>query len=529
MITMSLAGADRVYECGASCSLIRHSVRHDGVTGIASAVRELQRGLGEHAEDEYWKGFLRRVRRCLFELCAAPFPLSYPSLTGPDFLSSLHNSLAHCRSVFPQFEAPALRVISRLEEVSKLDENPLLSAIEAIEFTGERTLGVVLKEPRLIPATEEVISRAAICVRATVVGTAQLRTISKFDCLVVLGPTRWFPDFVFTAPRAREIHVVHFGVVKDCWVPSNAFVAASGPGHASSRGRFVTENVEGNGGDATSGLVEQVLEPEDLIPLMDWNLVVKRYARADNGVLLGGADQIPCRIFLVESGEVMFLSDEDGDTSLVIDIETDEGPRIGRMVARNIRPGMFLLARTGGRGSRSDYIADVANRLLGDRAVKLRKLQMAWKRRLRNAIQSSDVEKVVIQLSDLGAERANESNLRNWVSARHIKTQRYEDFQAILQLVGLGASAEKLWKAMRQIDRAHKRAGQVIRRRLLREVQGEALVDLQRLGRKDFTLEDGCSAAITALRVSSIADEVALVPATRVSRLLPAEGSTWRR
>ena len=41
---------------------------------------------GEHAEDEYWKGFLRRIRRCLFELCAVPFPLNYPSSTGPEFL-----------------------------------------------------------------------------------------------------------------------------------------------------------------------------------------------------------------------------------------------------------------------------------------------------------------------------------------------------------------------------------------------------------------------------------------------------------
>ena len=37
--------------------------------------------------------------------------------------------------------------------------------------------------------------------------------------------------------------------------------------------------MEGNGGDAGSGQVEQVLEPEDLIPVVDWNLVVKESVR----------------------------------------------------------------------------------------------------------------------------------------------------------------------------------------------------------------------------------------------------------
>jgi hypothetical protein len=231
---------------------------------------------------------------------------------------------------------------------------------------------------------------------------------------------------------------------------------------------------------------------------------------------------------MFESGDIMFLSNDEGDTSLVIDLEGDAGPTIKRMQTRHIREGMFLLARTGYCGTYADYVAEVADGLLGERSLRLRKLQRTWKTRLKRAVRASDPTSIAVKLIDLGSVRANESNIRNWISVRHIKPHKYEDFRAILTLVELEEPAPRFWKAMRQIDCAHKRAGQLIRRRLLRQVRGEALSDLQKLGQKEFSIEEGSRATITALRVASIAPTTVRVPPRRIARLLSGEVVAWR-
>jgi len=75
---------------------------------------------------------------------------------------------------------------------------------------------------------------------------------------------------------------------------------------------------------------------------------------------------------------------------------------------------------------------------MGNEAEGARMMQGLWKTRLREAARLSSLLGLSLKLIDLGSGRANEVNVRNWMLYKSIKTWEYNDFAAIMQLVGLG-------------------------------------------------------------------------------------------
>jgi len=112
---------------------------------------------------------------------------------------------------------------------------------------------------------------------------------------------------------------------------------------------------------------------------------------------------------------------------------------------------MYVLLRMTGSG---DYILPIADWLLGTEAARLGSRQREWKSQLRTIVSQSSSLQVSLQLLDLGSNRANETNVRNWTSSRNIKTHDPQDFAAIMKLVGLADHAEEYWNAMARISQA---------------------------------------------------------------------------
>jgi hypothetical protein len=227
----------------------------------------------------------------------------------------------------------------------------------------------------------------------------------------------------------------------------------------------------------------------------------------------------------LENRSGVFLDADEGGSWLVIDLAEEAATRVKRISVSSIEPGMYVLLREGGGG---DYIVPVADKILASGATNARGLQRHWKSKLRDAVQMYGSYTVSMQLKKLGSVRANEGNVRNWMSERNIRTDDERDFAAIMRLVGLDEEKEEYWNNAALIDRAHRQAGGHIRKLLLRQVLTADLRDLERLGRMKFELSASGAGQMIALRVVARSPTPNRIPLGHIGRLFELEEEAWR-
>ena len=189
---------------------------------------------------------------------------------------------------------------------------------------------------------------------------------------------------------------------------------------------------------------------------------------------------------------------------------------------------MYLLLRTAGGG---DFIAPLANRILGAAATKRRSEQAEWKERLNcRAVERfgsksrRDLSSLVCSnLQSQGLSQPRPANVHYWMSSKCIRPRKSEHFAAILKFAGLEERTEELWSAMAEIDRAHRRAGHLIRKMLLQKISHASLEPLERDGQMDFELGDEDGGSLSAYQIIDVPSQEYEVPSDRIGILLDLE------
>ena len=109
------------------------------------------------------------------------------------------------------------------------------------------------------------------------------------------------------------------------------------------------------------------------------------------------------------------------------------------------------------------------------------------------------------------------------MSAKCISPRKAEDFMAIMTFAGLQERTQELRAAMDEIDRAHKRAGFLIRQMLLQKIADTSLESLERDGEMVFDLGDQDGGTLSAFQITDILGEEFEVPTDRIGVLLDME------
>jgi hypothetical protein len=352
---------------------------------------------------------------------------------------------------------------------------------------------------------EELLGQSEAAKEFLVVSAGQLRGAETYKWLVVVGPARWYPDHLLSAPRAARISIVQYDWLGGSTQPRKLFdVQSPGVSRATARAHVSTSH------------------PSDEISVLsseDWEDI---YETSGVGTSPDDtADAVKALPFALEGGWAVWLDAEEGGSAMVVDLDLGGRPEVHRVPVPELEKGMFLLLRTSGGG---DYIVAMADRLLGPQAAELRSSQANWKERLRNVIRRKGVVAVCQELKAAGAPHGTEGNLRRWVWNRSIKPHDRSDFDAVLQVAGLGTRSNELWRMMTRIDRAHRRAGQAIRKQLLRQARSADLTDLDRLGRMSFDLPGIEAGSLEAFRIVGIGSTPVGIPDHRLGH--PFETTT---
>jgi hypothetical protein len=495
-----------IYNCNTKQELIKHTVFQNDFGKFCVSLKRLESSLGENAEDPFWTAFLSPLKRYRFELCASPVPFNKPSEKCLTAVRETRRRLLLCKSIFPHFEELANDIVEQISSLLELNENPILDYLNSQITLGKTPdPAIVLKESYLVHITEESLNTNRELRKVTLLVPTQLKSCRCYKNLFLVGPSHWFPGYVFCAPRAPKIISVRYSWIADTFRVEPVFASSSDVKRASLKS---AENDR--------------LSPDEIVPAIDWGYISRRvtnYGQKDDL-----QEETIARLFLLEDGKAVLLDAEESSSALIIDLNEEDRHRVKRIATNNISPDIYVLLRTSGGG---DFVVSVADRIMDKRAENARLMQKQWKTKLHEMAKSLSLLEISLKLLDLGALKANEVNLRNWMSYRSIRTAEYGDFDAIMQLVGLGSRVEELWEIMGMIDKAHRRAGHLIRKLLLQRVVESNLDELQRSGIMEFELSEVGGGSLTAFRVCHVSDDLVKVPVTLLGHPLDVKDALW--
>ena len=519
-----LAASD-VYKCTSRAQIKRWWVAFSPLGEFCRALKKLKRGLDAHTRDDYWAPFFWRLDRYQFLLSTLPLPSNHPSIYPAGTIEVLEERLRQCHLLYPEHAQTAKDLLIRLSTLVSEGLNPLFNELLQLGDKSERaSVALVVKEPHFIRDVESLLASEEVLRNVVVVGAQHLRENYCYDQLIILGAPRWYPEHVYTAPRGREIHVVCYDWVRDNWKPERAFIGSSSSSRSSifSRGQLDKH--------ALSSPSSDHLSAEELLPEIDLDQLHKRFSRHSTGDL--ELEAVQARLLLLEGGSAVFIEASENSKVMVIDLDEDEEggterrtSSLPRVTVSDIEPGMYVLLRTGGGG---DYLIPLADKFLGKNAQKLREGQEHWKGLLIEKARERGLLETSVALLDLGSMRAEENNLRNWMSSRNIRPHDKEDFAAIMKLIGLAEQTDEYWRNAGIIRSAHIRAGFRIRKLLLTQAANADFSELERTGRMDFELPGANAGSITAFRVIAVSQNLYTVPVSQVGDPFESDDALWR-
>jgi hypothetical protein len=437
----------------------------------------------------------------------------------------LHRQVRFCQQLYPGSHTALASLLQKLESLSAETGSPFIAPLESLHGQSGG-LSVLLRNPRFNQAVAEFFTSSSTLQNATVISARQLQKAQMCDVLVAIGSCMWFPDYVFSAPRAAQIHVVSFRWIRDPWKPGPVFLHGADSSAGKNLEHYVGALPQLRSQTPPRVKTMPYLRPMDLLPpLPHFGTAGSRIAGGQPHI---NDDTILARLCHMSGNRAVFVSFDEGASSLVIDTKETGNSILRRVPADELEPELYLLLRTSGGG---DFIAPLANRILGSLAAERRSQQAEWKDRLVTAAQNRFgtltrrelAARLASDLRMLNLSEVRPANVFYWMSSKCIHPRNEEAFAAILAFAGLADRTQELWAAMGEIYRAHKRAGQVIRKMLLHKILTSSLMPLERDGEMTFDLGEKDGGTISAFQIMGISNEEFEIPADHIGILLDSE------
>ncbi len=511
---MSFVEADEVHQVALVAVATRETVPSPVTKQLSHFVRELSALVKDLEDDLHWISFVRKCRRTLRDAITTPIAPNRPAFDISETIVVLEESLARCRRGYPsEMIESAEYCILAIGELAIDDSNPAGDRVCEILETGNPNNSGVLVLTRHLNATKSWLANKSPQTRLLM--PAELSQVGRFETLVVLGPSCWFPSFVLSAPRAESIAVVHFDWLRDHPLDRNLLA-----------GHHVSVGVDVSTAFRTEAVVmsdeDDGFDAELLLPKVDW----ERLARASAGLERVPRDvhqEVEARLYLLAGGFGVYLEAIGESRIDSVELEGGSEPQLRRKSTLEVARGDHVVLRSfGGSG---DYIVDIADDDLGRSATQLRSLQREWKARLREKVEVLGLSLVERQLRGLGIVSPN---IRYRLLRQSIKSQKSDDFRILMEYIGLGDRSEKLWAAMNEIHRAHIRAGQKARSLLEAAVLAADLTQLIQTGHINVSLREIDVGAIGVFRVEDCSPATQMVEEEDLRKLIKLEDDLWQ-
>lgn len=502
---MSFQEAMRRHSAAEARHLWRVPFEHAGIERFARNVRALERALGEQATEGALVEPISALRAFRYRLTDVPLPIARVAAAMADELARAERLIDIAETV-PDGDAVALAlaVLGDIWDLVPASDDPLGDAVrdglaQVRATTGQPAgrVAVVLSRSQFAPEVGEVMGPDVDVISETA-------AVALDSCcgIVAVGLPSWFEPRLLRCPPVPAVAFAYPAWAADPPVDLARLITTGN--------RIVDLGPSpSRGADAAPDLLD-----DDRASRVAWSSDMALTAlRGEEG-----ARDVAARLFGLDSGDFAFL--ETTGKVQVVDIggsavDITYGPVADSAV------GEYIVLRVKGD---SDYIAPLANALMGEEAEGLRTWQRLWKRSLSDAITALGLPRTTALLAAAGATHASSENVRRWAHAHHhIRPRDAADRSALTGVLDFGAiDGVDLWSGMERIDEAHHQAARVVRKRLLAELEAADLSRVLDDGWSDIEVEELVGeGALRIARIAWIDDDAHTVSSSVCRRLIP--------
>lgn len=496
----SLSTANKVFEMSDKFIIRAHNVSSKELSEFSMSLKSLEDKIAVmEVDDLLLNDLVTSLRRFRFRLSASPLPFS----THREFANDmeLERLVQICKLQFTDLSTELEALMKQYKTLCNSNERPMLDYIYN-NFNDKTTTGLIVKLVDSLEALNETLKQTFLLRNTfTIVTPSKLKKKVFFDRLIVLGPIYWYPDHIFNSPRSRNIEIISYDwqVFKH---PNMEYLIDSK--HKVStvlRGCTIQRNISPQ--NVKIEISDQIVDYKKI----ESNLTEK--------IKLTTPEFVGAKFVGLTDAKGIFF--ENHSIKNIWTLSLNKDALISRCSLNELETDSYLLVRT---GSGKDIVQMKANEILGDRSEKLREHQLIWKKRLRKILKKYPIDRICRYLTKHGGIHANEINLKNWASDDSIRPREYNDFLALMKLVKLEKYATKLWQEASLLLKAHIKAGKIIRKMLLDEIQKVNIDKLELEQKMVFRLPDSDDATLTAYKIQYISSKIYNVEPSQVRVLI---------
>lgn len=493
-----------------SAGLVRHGAELDMVGDpVGARFNAAARRLILLTRDDLsglWDDVLGPIKALRWRVLTQPQPAEF----GPSVREASTEVAAKTRDLRPAVGVEAHRL---------LDE--LASAAEAVAAT-DPAVGAVLFE-----LITEATAEACVVIAASGAAAAGLeswlgsrgfrvRTVAELlreqlfvDCGYAVGPPRFFPSSLATAPMTEALNFVFPAWYADRTLPRSPLAAWAEGGIGIRGNDFVVGDIS-----EPEMAHDEELDEEALLPQAAW-------IPPDGPPRPPGPEEVAARCVYLSGGYRMWL-DDDGEWIRAVDPSQPGGARVVNIGIEEVRPGVYLLLRDGQTERGALY--EAALQLMGPQRKVVEDSQTAWKGALKDRLERLGRTTVMRQLAGAGVRRLD--RVPAWTKPLLARPRSNQDFERLLQWLGVPTHPTyELATALRSL---RIKASNKIGDQLEGVVASADMSRLERDGYLRLELDTEGFRGIIATRVIDISPYPETIPHYEARVLQPDRSVTWR-
>lgn len=454
--------ASRIYEVADRQHSEIHPVRDDLTTRFFRSARQAKRQWAGVAEtDEEVHQLTGRLLWLANTLAGAPISLADEEIAREVDLNRLTVDLQRMQMAFPTEFTNAPEILSILVQLRSAQIPPMARQTSAL-LKAPESVAILTRRPRFNKKVETLLRGLSSEAEFVLLRDTDLRKPAFYDRLILIGPPRWLDERVLLSVRAPERHFVFL----DCfWGPEaqRSVLPKEWSIARSKRGPIEEYAPSSSDVDPTAADLDDVMTQAQLNTIRHLH-----HAQPSDASPI-----VDALAFRLVSGKVLLLA---ADGKVFALEEGDEGYEVVHCDVDELQDGQFIVLRT---VRDRELISELADLLLGQPSLVLRKMQTLWKEGLRRTVTLHGLERSVelLRRSGMGT-LATQNNLRRWMGPNFIHNQSYGKWEILMRFVGLESKAKQLWDDMDTIYKAHRRAGYVLSDAIARVMSETELNDV---------------------------------------------------
>jgi hypothetical protein len=197
----SMEEVRRVYGCGSGGGTTYARLDCPELQTFCFALQRFERALGEERTHDFWAPYLRRLKRLRFQLCSTVLPFNHSQIAPDGLTGFLDTHLLYCRRTYPRLYESESDLNRMVVSLTGRERSPALDELRRlIVGTGKSRCAVLCADGRTAEAVERYLHEDRTFAGVRVLTAAHLRGNSQYRHLFVIGPSRWYPDYILTAP-----------------------------------------------------------------------------------------------------------------------------------------------------------------------------------------------------------------------------------------------------------------------------------------------------------------------------------------